>query len=147
MNIVKVNQIIPERSFSNMLDEIFNKNIGQIVGTDVDHNRPAVNISETEANYKIDVAAPGLSKEDFTIALDKNILTISASKKNEDSETDKNNWRRKEFNYSSFSRSFTLNDEIEIIHIVATYTHGILEVSLPKKEEAKPLPPRTISIN
>ncbi|HMT30213.1 MAG TPA: Hsp20/alpha crystallin family protein [Bacteroidia bacterium] len=106
---------------------------------------PNVNIIENDEMYKLELAAPGLAKEDFKISIDNDILSVSTEKKSETSEsTDK--YTRKEFSYSSFQRSFTLPELVDIEKIGASYENGIMSISLPKKEEAKPKAPREIKI-
>jgi HSP20 family protein len=99
-------------------------------------NIPAVNIREEEKEFMIEVAAPGLKKSDFKITMEKNMLTI-ASEVEKTSEEKKENYSRKEFSYSSFSRSFRVSDDIQTDEIKANYEDGILHILLPKKEEAK----------
>ncbi len=99
-------------------------------------NVPAVNITEQKDNYLVSLAAPGLKKEDFKIDVDGNMLTISSEKEETKEEKDKR-FTRKEYNYSSFSRSFTLPEEINREKIDARYEDGVLKISLPRKEEAK----------
>lgn len=102
---------------------------------------PAVNIKETPEQYEIEMAAAGMKKEDFNINLERNVIMISSEKSNESSETAPNhNYTRKEFNYSSFSRSFTLPEAANREDIKATYVDGVLTVVIPKKDEAKMLP-------
>lgn len=100
---------------------------------------PAVNIAETEAGYHIELAAPGLKKEDFKISLEKNVLTIASEKKAESAEDGKT-YNRREYSYPAFSRSFTLPELADQSNIEAAYTDGILNVTVAKKEEAKQLP-------
>ena len=97
---------------------------------------PAVNITEQKDNYLVSLAAPGLKKEDFRIDVDGNMLTISSEREESKEEKDKK-FTRKEYNYSSFSRSFSLPEEINKEKIEATYENGVLKISLPRKEEAK----------
>jgi HSP20 family protein len=99
-------------------------------------NIPAVNITEQKNDYLVSLAAPGLKKEDFKIDVDGNMLTISSVKEESKEEKDKK-FTRKEYNYSSFSRSFTLPEEINREKIDARYEDGVLKISLPRKEEAK----------
>ena len=109
---------------------------------------PAVNIRESEHDFLLELAAPGLGKEDFNIEIDNDILTISSELK-EDSEQDnepKHKYTRKEFGYTSFKRTFSLPDSVQSNAINAAYQHGILSVTLPKKEEAKVQPKRLISV-
>ena len=97
---------------------------------------PNVNVVENKDDYQISVAAPGLKKSDFNIDVDGNMLTVSCEKEETKDEKDSRHTRR-EYNYSSFSRSFTLPDEIVKDKIEATYEDGVLKLNLPKKEEAK----------
>ena len=96
---------------------------------------PAVNITETEKAFAIELAAPGLEKGDFKINVDKNIITISVEKV-ADSNTEGKLYSKKEFSYTSFSRSFTLPDTVDYASIDAGYENGILNVAIGKKEEA-----------
>lgn len=97
---------------------------------------PAVNITEDKDNYKVSMAAPGLKKSDFNIDLDGSMLTIS-SQREENSEEKEQRFTRKEYNFSSFSRSFFLPDEVDQSKIEATYEGGVLGLILPKKEESR----------
>jgi len=98
---------------------------------------PAVNITENVNDYNISVAAPGLKKNDFHINVDGSMLTISAEKEETKEEKEEENYTRKEYNYSSFSRSFTLPQEVNREKIEASYEDGVLKLVLPKKEEVK----------
>ncbi len=95
---------------------------------------PAVNISETEKDYLVELAAPGMKKTDFKINIERNILTISSEIKQEQKEENKN-FTKQEFSYQSFERSFTLPASINQEKIDAKYTDGVLKVALPKKDE------------
>ncbi len=97
---------------------------------------PAVNVVENKDNYVVSLAAPGLKKNDFKIDMDGNILTIS-SEKEENKEEKETKFTRREYSYSSFSRSFTLPDEVKKEKIDAIYEDGILKLILPKTEEFK----------
>lgn len=97
---------------------------------------PAVNISETENNYHVELAVPGLKKEDFKLNLEQNVLTISVEQSNEQQDNQKN-YSKREFSYSSFVRSFTLPESADDNNINATYTDGILSIDIAKREEAK----------
>jgi HSP20 family protein len=99
-------------------------------------NVPAVNIKDNKDDYMVSMAVPGMKKDDFNIDVDGNLLTISCEKE-EKKEEKEAKFTRKEYNYSSFSRSFTLPDEINKEKIDARYEDGVLKLSLPKKEEAK----------
>lgn len=103
---------------------------------------PAVNISETEEDFKIEIVAPGFDKSDFKLDIDKELLTISAKLEEGDSKV---NYTRREFETRSFKRSFHLPNTVELDGIHASYDSGILRVALPKKEAAK-APARTIEV-
>lgn len=108
---------------------------------------PSVNIKETSDNYEVEVAAPGLEKNDFKITLDGNLLTISSEKENQQVD-EQENFTRREFSYQSFQRSFELpKNVVDEEKINARYENGLLHLSIPKKEEAKQKPPRMIEIN
>jgi HSP20 family protein len=100
---------------------------------------PAVNITENDGQYSVAVAAPGMKKEDFKIDLDGDILTICSEKEDTKEEKDKS-YNRREYNYSSFSRSFTLPEEVKRDKIEATYEDGVLNIVLPKSEVTKTSP-------
>ena len=99
-------------------------------------NLPAVNITEHKDEYQVSLAAPGLKKDDFRIDVVGNILTISCEKEENKDEKDKK-FTRKEYGYSSFIRSFTLPEQINVEKIEAQYNDGVLQVKLPRKEDAK----------
>ncbi|TSJ40878.1 Hsp20/alpha crystallin family protein [Mucilaginibacter corticis] len=97
---------------------------------------PAVNISESDNQFEVDLAIPGLSKEDIKINLDKNVLSVSADKKTETVDENKK-FTKREYSFNSFSRSFTLPESADHSKIEADYTAGILKLTIAKKEEAK----------
>ena len=146
MNIVKVNPFLQGKSFTNLLDDVFNRSISDLVGSDFAVTTPSVNVSEDNENVVLEVAAPGLDKKDFNITVEKDQLIISATKEAQAEDKEEGKWTRKEFNYQSFKRSFHLSDKIETDKIEAEYNNGILKLVLPKKEEAKPNAPATIDI-
>jgi HSP20 family protein len=106
---------------------------------------PAVNITETDTDLLIEVAAPGMNKKDFKVEIADNQLHIGYHKENKN-ESDENNQWRKEFSFESFDRSFTLPAIVESDKVAATYADGILRISLTKKEEARRKPSRTVEI-
>ncbi|HAL51960.1 MAG TPA: Hsp20/alpha crystallin family protein [Sphingobacterium sp.] len=97
---------------------------------------PAANISETPDEYHIELAAPGLKKDDFKINIDHQVLNISVEQRSENTENSKK-YNKREYSYSSFVRSFTLPDSADDSRIEASYTDGVLKINVPKKEEAK----------
>jgi HSP20 family protein len=145
MNIVKVNPFLHGKTFTNFIDDVFNRSISDLVGSDFSVTTPSVNISENDDNFMLEVAAPGLDKKDFNIAVEKDQLIISASKEMKE-EKQEGTWTRKEFNYQSFKRTFHITDDIDTNNIAAEYTNGILTLVLPKKEEVKNKSPKTIEI-
>ena len=109
---------------------------------------PAVNIKETAESFEVEMAAPGMTKDDFKIELEGNVLTISSEKNLENEVDDGEKYSRKEFSYQSFQRTFTLSKEVvDEEKIEAKYQNGVLHLTIPKKEEAKKKPPRMIQIH
>lgn len=109
---------------------------------------PAVNIKETNESYQVEVAAPGMLKSDFKVELEGNLLTISSEKRDEKEEVEGEKYTRREFSYQAFHRSFTLPKEVvDVDKIQAKYKDGMLQLLIPKKEEAKQKAPRLIQIS
>ncbi len=106
---------------------------------------PAVNIKENDNNYVVEMASPGMKKEDFKINLEEDVLSISAELKAK-SEDKNEKFTRREFSFSSFKRDFTLPETADTESITANYFDGILSITIAKKEEAKPKPPKLIEI-
>ncbi|WP_207425484.1 Hsp20/alpha crystallin family protein [Pedobacter sp. SYSU D00535] len=127
--------------FSDVFDTFFNDSF---VSDRMTSRVPAVNISETENAFHIELAAPGLQKEDFKVNLEKNVLSISVEKKSENTQENKR-YNRREYSYTSFVRSFTLPEAADQANIEASYVDGVLRIDVAKKEEAKLLT-REISI-
>lgn len=130
MKLMRYNDVFPK-----FFDEFFTKE------NDLWNEKtlPAVNIKETEGDFQIEVAAPGLSKKDFNINLDQDTLTIS-SKKEDKKEDNVKGYSYRQFNYQSFERSFKLPEgKVNTEDIKAKYENGVLYLSLPKIEEAKPV--------
>ncbi len=104
---------------------------------------PAVNIKETEKEFEIDIAAPGMTKEDFAVRIDNDEeLVIALEKKNKKEEKDEKgvNYLRREFSYTSYHQSFTLPENINLEEIKAEMVNGVLHVTLPKLQEVKQVP-------
>ena len=108
---------------------------------------PSVNVKENENEYQIEVAVPGFDKKDFKIEVHNNVLSVSSEKQDKHEEKDeKGYYTKREFSYQSFCRSFSLPQTADGEKVSANYEKGILNVVIPKKEEAKPKSPRTIEI-
>lgn len=115
--------------------------------TAIGSNLPSVNLKETDNKLEIDMAVPGMKKEDFKVEIDNNMLTISSEKEEQKEETrKKDNYIRKEFNYQSFFRSFSLPEYIDEDKVEASYKDGILHVTIAKKEGVKKKANKTIAI-
>jgi HSP20 family protein len=110
---------------------------------------PAVNVRETNDDFRIEVAAPGMKRDDFKVELDNHVLTISSEREQKQEEKDnQGNYTRQEFSYQSFQRSFSLpKDKIEGEKISARYEDGILHITVPKKETAKVRPVKQIAVS
>ena len=133
--------------FPSLSDEFLGKNLlSDFFGKSIGFDMPAVNIAESGDAFEIEVAAPGLIKEDFKIDVHNNVLTISSEKEDKKEEEGKN-YRRREFSYTAFERSFTLPDSVDADKITASHKDGILKINIPKKEEAKEKPSRQIKIS
>lgn len=98
---------------------------------------PSTNLTEDKTSYQLDMAAPGLKKQDFKIDVEANIMTISAEAKSESKKETETGYTRREYDFSTFSRSFTLPDKAAVDKITATYTDGVLTVKIPKRTEEK----------
>ena len=132
-------------SVSSVFDNFFDESANFFESWRNGSSLPSVNVKDGEKNYSLEVAAPGLSKKDFNIEVDKGVLTISSETKKEDKE-ETENYTRQEFSYSSFSRSFWLPEEVKEDDIQATYKDGILTVNVPKVTTAKKKTAKKIAI-
>ena len=136
-------------SYPSVFDHWFDNDLFNLVScnySDTNTTLPQVNIKENADAFLVEMAVPGFDKKDFKINLDHNVLTISSEKKNENETKDNERFTRHEYSYQSFSRSFTLPEAANSDKISAKYDNGILNVEIPKREEAKPKPMRQIAI-
>lgn len=136
---------IKKSAFNHIFDEFLQNGFNDFVGPKA-FTTPRVNIVETNDAHLLEFAAPGFEKDDFNINVEGDQLTISAELKTEEEETEGKNYARKEFSFSNFKRTFTLPKTVDTEGINAKYKNGILHVTLPKKEEAKPAQ-RTVAIS
>ena len=127
-----------EKFFNSPLDDYFN--FGKMM------NVPAVNVSETDKEFKLNIAAPGLEKSDFKVDAYDDMLTISAEHEREDKDESDGRFNRREYNYSSWSRSFSIPENCDLDKINAEYKNGELKVIIPKKEIKEPKSSKTISV-
>ncbi len=131
-------------SFTGLWNEFFNDNFGFAADSPM---VPAVNVKEEEDAFLLEMAVPGRKKEDFKIEVDKHVLTVSTEQEHKDEVKDEDGkYTRREFHYSSFSRSFTLPETVKGDAIEARYDNGVLFLTIPKLEEAKEKGPRLIEI-
>lgn len=149
MTLVRMNRPVSQmnrmhgyKTFSELANEMFNE---ERVCAHQFMAIPPANIIESKFDFMIEIAAPGFEKSDFKIDLDKNMLTISMNKKVDENAEEKYNL--KEFNFSSFNRSFRVSDKINIDKVNAIYKNGLLQITLPKREEAIEKPAREIKIS
>lgn len=148
MSLIRKNENIP--AWSNFFNEFFDRDWMDWHSRHYSNTNttvPSVNVLEKADRYEVEMAAPGLEKNDFRIELEHDVLTISSEKKIENETKKDQQFNRREFSYQSFSRSFSLPKMVEGDKISAKYENGILKVDIPKKEEAKAKPARSIEIN
>ena len=147
MSIIKRNEMFPGL---NLFDDFFSRDIwnwNMNNNSSTNTTIPLVNIKETNENFEVEMAAPGMNKEDFKVELDGNVLTITSEKRNEQEAKEGERYSKREFSYQSFYRTFTLQkDVVDADKIQARYEDGVLHLLIPKKEEAKQKPPRVIEI-
>lgn len=137
-----------EARFQGLFDNLFSPDFHVLNRSGLDtpgFSLPKVNIKEDKDGYQLELAAPGLAKEDFKIKLDQDVLTVYSDKKEEVTK-DTKAYRRLEFSYQAFEKRFTLPEDADNEKITANYVNGVLSVQIPKREEAKPQPPKSIEI-
>ncbi len=132
----------PSEAISKWVDSLINTTLSDVMGSDYSASSPAVNISENESHFILQLAAPGLTKQDINVNIENDHLVISAEKNIET----EGRITRREFNYGSFKRSFRLDNKINRDGIVATYQDGVLKLTLPKKAETAIKASSTIEI-
>lgn len=139
MSTIKVSPRPFERTFSSLFEDLFQHLPAQDWGQRLATDTVPVNIRETKDGYVLDVLAPGFEKQDFKISMEGDLLTLTAERKQE-TKTSEERFLKREFSFRSFSRSFRMDDQIDRVAIKAKYEQGILQLTLPKKEEVKVLP-------
>jgi HSP20 family protein len=147
MSLVQWNNL---PAMTNLFDDFLSRDLlnwGLANNSTTNTTIPAVNIKETADSFEVEMAAPGMRKEDFKVELDGNTLTISSERKTENEENEGERYTRREFSYQAFQRTFTLpKNVVDVDQINARYESGVLHLLIPKKEEAKQKPPRMIEI-
>ena len=137
-------------TMTNLFDDLFSRDLwnwGLTNNSSTNTTIPAVNIKETAESFEVEMAAPGMQKEDFKVELEDNNLTISSEFQNQNDVKDGERYTRREFSYQSFQRSFMLPKNVVDIDLInAKYENGVLRLLIPKREEAKQKPPRMIEI-
>lgn len=146
MTLLKRREQDPVRNFPDLLEDFFGGSSMDLAPFRTGANVPSVNIKDQKDNFTIEVAAPGLKKDDFNVELDNGTLIISSEKEDEKEDKDEN-YTRREFSYTSFQRSFDLPDEVKAEEIEAEYNDGVLSIKVPKKEEAKQKERKKIDIS
>ena len=136
MTLVKFNPFFPAvaKDLDQAVNEFFNRPIGRVFKDEVPFNTPAINVHETETEFLISLAAPGLDKADFKVEINQGILNISVDKELKDIE-EGTKVTRKEFSYYRFKHSLTVPEDVDTAKINAEYVNGVLEVYLPRKAE------------
>jgi HSP20 family protein len=132
-------------TFGNVVDNIFQNELRRLFDDNIWNGRglagtgvAPVNVRENQHQYQVDVIAPGCRKEDFNVVVKDNMLTVSFERKQENAETDENKgWVRNEFIQQSFTRSFSLDETVDVDKISGDYTDGILRINLPKNEKSR----------
>jgi HSP20 family protein len=137
-----LNDFVPT-TFSNLIDRFFNESLSRQGGSAYSFT-PRVDIVETDKAYEIHVAVPGVNKEDFKLDLNDNFLTVSGERKFTKDQKDKN-FHSIETQYGTFSRSFSLPENVDAAKISAKYNNGVLEINVPKDE--KKVLKTTITVN
>lgn len=132
---------------SGWMDKFFNAPLDEFFNVSKVMNSPAVNVSETDKEFKLNIAAPGLEKKDFKVDAYDEMLTISAEHETEKKEEKNGRFNRREYNYSSWSRSFTLPENCDTGKIDAEYKNGELKILIPKIEVKEPKKMKSISVN
>jgi len=132
---------------SGWMDKFFNAPLDEFFNYSKVINVPAVNVSETEKDFRLSIAAPGLERKDFKVETYDDMLTISAEHEREQKEEKNGRFNRREYNYSSWSRSFTLPENCDYSKINAEYKNGELVMVIPKKEVKEPKKVKSISVN
>ena len=146
--LVRRNHTFP--TFAKVVNDFFNDDFVNNLDSQLsvwNGSMPAVNVKESADGFHVELAVPGYAKEDIEIKVENDVLTIASEKETETTEKEGERFTRREFKYGSFKRTFTLPETADATKIAASFENGVLNIEIPKKEEAKPLPARTIEIS
>ena len=141
-----IQPFFPTRSLNQVFDNLFNRPLSDMIGSDLVVTNPSVNIKDTEDAFIIELAAPGLDKNNFNVKIEDNYLKISYEHSTNEEEKKDDNYTRREFRYTSFSRSFQLPEIVDAENIKGNYQEGILSVKLPKNKQVLENKVKTIEI-
>ena len=139
MTLVRYNPFTSLKSgaFESIFDELSGRTLSDLFTTEFTNSSPSTNIIEKDDSFVLELAAPGLNKDDFSITIEKNHLVVAAKKESSSEGHEKNGYTKREFNYESFKRSFHLSEKISREDISAKYENGILVITLSKTLEEK----------
>lgn len=143
----KPRTFLPTFFDSGWMEKFFNAPLDEFFTTGKVMNVPAVNVTETDKDFRLCVAAPGMEKKDFKVEAFDEVLTISAEHEKEEKEEVNGRFNRREYNYSSWTRSFTLPENCDATKIEATYLNGELKIMIPKREIKEFKKVKNISVN
>lgn len=151
-----MNTLMRVNTLPSLIENFFGRDMDEFFSQRAMQNVPAVNVVEHADGFRIEVAAPGLKKDDFKLNLNHNNLTISAyredkqeqpaNQSDQGGQTNGEKYARREFSYTSFQRTFMLPGSADADQIQANYEDGVLKINIPKREEARVKPPRQIEI-
>lgn len=142
-----------QATFGTVMDQLFQQNLNRFFDDNFwgspgmqGHNQVPVNVRETDKNYEVELIAPGLKKQDFSLEFSGDNLIVSFDHKDESTDQDQNNrWLRREYRRQSFTRTFTMDETIDAQKVSAHYDNGVLQITLPKKPQAQKIS-RTINV-
>jgi HSP20 family protein len=129
MALIKFNPNSVPSNYNTLFDSFFS-DMDKVFGANHLHTSPAANIRKIENGFELELAVPGFKKEELDINVEKNVLTLSSNRAEEQTE-DKGEWRRREFSYTSFKRSFTLPENVDEDNMKAEYEQGVLRLTIP----------------
>ena len=145
MGLIRFNDRNGMSTFSSVMDDFFNRSFADLGGVVADNRLPAVNVKETDEAFGLEVALPGVAKDQVNVALEKDQLTISSEVESEKEES-KGGYTRREFGHKSFRRVFNLPEIADQEKVGATFENGVLHINIPKRSEQELKNTRTISV-